>query len=130
MGRRIWRYVPGTALLAVLIFMTACAGAPRRGEAFRTQEGLASFYGRKFQGRLTASGERYDMYRLTAAHPSLPFGTRVRVTHLENGRYVTVRINDRGPFIAGRIIDLSYRAARELGMIQQGLARVRVEVLR
>ncbi|HPQ41445.1 MAG TPA: septal ring lytic transglycosylase RlpA family protein [bacterium] len=121
--------MPVTVLLAA-IALNGCASSPRRTESFQTEVGLASWYGRKFQGGLTASGERYDMYRLTAAHPTLPFGTRVRVTRLENGRSVIVRINDRGPFIAGRIIDLSYQAARDLGMIREGLARVRVEVLR
>ena len=78
--------------------------------------------------RKTASGERYDMNKLTAAHRELPFGTRVRVTNLDNGRQVEVRITDRGPFIRGRIIDLSREAARRIGMIQAGTARVRIEV--
>ncbi len=103
--------------------------APRRPQKVRGQEGLASWYGKKFHGRTTASGERYDMHALTAAHRTLPFGTRVRVTNLANGRRVVVRINDRGPFIRGRIIDLSYAAARQVGMVQAGVARVRVEVL-
>ena len=90
------------------------------------QEGIASWYGPKFQGRLTASGERFDMHKLTAAHRTLPLGTRVRVINLENGRSVVVRINDRGPFVKNRIIDLSYEAARRLGFVQQGTARVRI----
>lgn len=93
------------------------------------QIGVASFYARKFEGRRTASGERYDPDALTAAHQSLPFGTRVRVTHLESRRSVVVTINDRGPFRRGRIIDLSRRAARELGLLADGLGRVRVEIL-
>jgi rare lipoprotein A len=92
-------------------------------------EGLASWYGRKFHGRPTASGERYDMHELTAAHRTLPFETRVRVTNLENGRSVRVRINDRGPFVDGRIIDLSYGAAKKLGMVEAGVVRVRLEIL-
>jgi rare lipoprotein A len=91
--------------------------------------GVASFYGGQFHGRRTASGARFDANGLTAAHRSLPFGTRVRVTHLGNGRTVDVRINDRGPFVGGRIIDLSRGAAGVIGMHQQGVARVKVTVL-
>ncbi|HEY9096724.1 MAG TPA: septal ring lytic transglycosylase RlpA family protein [Hydrogenophaga sp.] len=91
-------------------------------------EGLASFYGRKFHGRRTASGERFDMGELTAAHRSLPFGTKVRVRNLRNGKEVVVRINDRGPFKKGRVIDVSRAAAEALGMVGRGLARV--ELLR
>ncbi len=91
--------------------------------------GVASYYGGRFHGRRTASGVRFDMNSMTAAHRTLPFGTRVRVTHLGNGRAVDVRINDRGPFIGGRIIDLSRGAAGVIGMHQQGVARVKVTVL-
>lgn len=93
------------------------------------QVGIASWYGPGFHGNRTANGEIYDQYELTAAHPSLPLGTRVMVTNLENGRAVEVRINDRGPFVGGRAIDLSYAAARALRMVGPGTARVRVEVL-
>ena len=93
------------------------------------EKGIASWYGGKFHGRKTASGERYDMNKLTAAHKTLPFGTRVRVTNLDTGHKVVVRINDRGPFMRGRIIDLSHAAARKVNMIQAGTARVLVEVL-
>ncbi|MCG6657564.1 septal ring lytic transglycosylase RlpA family protein [Halomonas campisalis] len=88
------------------------------------QEGIASFYSDYFQGKTTASGEPFDQQALTAAHPDLPFGTEVVVTRVDNGRNVTVVINDRGPFVRGRIIDLSKRAARELGMISRGVAPV------
>ncbi|MBE9200628.1 MULTISPECIES: septal ring lytic transglycosylase RlpA family protein [unclassified Nodularia (in: cyanobacteria)] len=91
--------------------------------------GLASFYGRGFAGRPTATGERFNPEGMTAAHRSLPFGTRVRVTNTRNGRSVVVRINDRGPFIRGRVIDVSTGAARNLGMINSGVAPVKVEVL-
>jgi rare lipoprotein A (peptidoglycan hydrolase) len=91
--------------------------------------GVASYYGGRFHGRRTASGVRFDMNGLTAAHRTLPFGTRVRVTHLGNGRTVDVRINDRGPYIGGRIIDLSRGAAGAIGMHHQGVARVKVTVL-
>jgi rare lipoprotein A len=93
------------------------------------ETGLASWYGPGFHGRRTSSGEVYDMHAPTAAHKLLPLGTTVRVTHLGNGRQVTARINDRGPFVEGRIIDLSYALARELGLVEQGVARVRVEAL-
>jgi len=92
--------------------------------------GFASYYGEKFHGRRTASGEIFNMYKLTAAHRKLPFGTYVKVTNLENGRSVIVRINDRGPFKKNRIIDLSYEAAKRLGMISKGVARVKLEVIK
>ncbi|MCZ7585791.1 MAG: septal ring lytic transglycosylase RlpA family protein [Deltaproteobacteria bacterium] len=95
-----------------------------------SQRGIASWYGEAFQGRRTASGEIFDMYKLTAAHPSLPFGTVVRVTSRVNGRTTIVRINDRGPSTRGRIIDLSYAAAKQLDMIRAGLMEVEVEVVR
>jgi len=94
------------------------------------QEGIASWYGKKYHRRKTASGERYNMYELTAAHRTLPFGTILKVTNLENGRTVKVRINDRGPFVKGRIIDLSLAAAREIGMVQAGIVRVRIVMVK
>ncbi len=97
-----------------------------RGEAI----GKASYYGEEFAGQPTASGETFDPGRLTAAHRSLSFGTRVRVTNLHNGKSIVVRINDRGPHRKGRIIDLSRRAATELGFRKLGLAQVRLEILR
>ena len=91
--------------------------------------GVASYYGRRFHGRLTANGERFDMHAMTAAHKTLPFGTRLRITNPRNGKSVTVRINDRGPYIAGREIDLSRGAAERIGMIQSGHASVEIERL-
>lgn len=99
------------------------------GKALLTLEGVASYYAHEFHGRLTSNGETFDMHSLTAAHRTLPFGTQVRVTNLENNRTVMVRINDRGPFKEGRIIDLAMGAAKELDMIRNGTARVRLEVL-
>jgi len=99
---------------------------PKRPDCV-SETGLASWYGGDFHGRPTASGERYDRNAMTAAHPNLPMGAHVRVTHLRTGRTVVVRINDRGPFVRGRIIDLSARAALLLGMRQLGVARVRIE---
>ena len=91
--------------------------------------GIASYYGRRFHGRRTANGERFDMNAMTAAHKTLPFGTRVRVTNPRNGKSVTVRINDRGPFIRGRTIDLSRAAAQKIGMIASGHARVELNIV-
>ncbi len=94
-----------------------------------SQTGHASWYGKQFHGRKTASGEIYDMFAMTAAHPTLPIPSYVRVTNLRNGRQVIVRVNDRGPFIRGRIIDLSYAAAAKLGFIQQGATEVKLELV-
>ena len=97
--------------------------------AFCLQEGYASWYGGKFNGRLTSNGEVFDTNVKTAAHKTLPFGTVVKVVNLENGKSTTVRINDRGPFVEGRIIDLSRAAAEEIDMVSRGVARVRVQVM-
>src|ERR1035438_51633 len=94
-----------------------------------TEGGLASWYGHPYHGRAAADGEIYDMEKMTAAHRTLPFHTWVRVHDLDNDRSVEARITDRGPFVAGRIIDLSHAAARELSMIGPGVARVRIEVI-
>lgn len=94
------------------------------------QTGTASWYGPGFHGNTTANGERYNQWDATAAHPSLPFGTRVRVTNLANGRSTVVRINDRGPYYGGRVIDLSRHAAETLQMTGSGVAPVRVQVVR
>lgn len=102
---------------------------PRPVAAEVIAEGQASFYGSGFAGRPTANGERFDPTEMTAAHRTLPFGTRVRVTNVRNGQDVIVRINDRGPFHGNRIIDLSRAAASEIGMVSSGVARVRIERL-
>ena len=94
------------------------------------QIGVASNYGKKFHGRKTANGEVFNMYKLTAAHLVLPLGTYVKVTNLQNGRWVEVKVNDRGPFIEGRILDLSFAAALELEMGEQGTAKVMIEITR
>ena len=93
------------------------------------ERGIASWYGQKFHGRLTSNRERYDMYALTAAHKTLPLPTRARITNLQNGKSVVVRINDRGPFVANRLIDLSYAAAAALDIVEAGTAMVEVEAL-
>ncbi len=91
--------------------------------------GAAAWYGKPYHGRKTASGQVYDMYQMTAAHPTLPFGTRVVVTNLDNGRKVVVTINDRGPFVPDRVIDVSRKAAGQLGFLKRGLTRVGVRIL-
>ena len=93
------------------------------------ERGVASWYGRKFHGRKTSNGETYDMYGLSAAHKTLPLGVYVKVTRLDDGRQIVVRVNDRGPFVAGRVIDLSYGAARKLGLVEEGTTPVQVVAL-
>ena len=114
-------------IAAALISLPTFASA--RVKAGHTQEGMASYYHDRFQGRRTASGERYRKGVLSAAHKTLPLGTKVRVTKLSTGKSVIVKINDRGPYAKGRVIDLSRRAARNLGIIKRGVAKVEVEVL-
>ncbi len=131
----MYRPRPLPAALAAVLAVGLLAGcatttrleSPNRGT---TQNGLASWYGAKFHGRPTASGEIYDMNRISAAHKQLPLGTVVQVKNRDNGKKLRVPINDRGPFIKGRIIDLSVGAARRLEMFGQGLANVRIKVVR
>lgn len=101
-----------------------------RVETVSVQEGMASWYGGRWIGRLTANGERYKTGDMTAAHKELPFNTKVRVTDLKTGKSVIVRINNRGPYVRGRVLDLSVAAAKQLGVYERGLAKVRLEVLR
>jgi rare lipoprotein A len=123
-------------ILSILLFLT-CFGMQVNGkkplhdqnDRFESQTGMASWYGGHWIGRLTANGERYRAGDLTAAHRQLPFGTFVRVTNLNNNRSAIVRINNRGPFAKGKIIDLSKRAATDLAMLSAGTTRVRLEVL-
>lgn len=96
----------------------------------QTQIGIASYYGKKFHKKRTANGEIFNMYKVSAAHKSYPLGTKVRVTNLENGKSIKLVINDRGPFVKGRIIDLSYKAARKLDFVNQGTTKVRINVIR
>ena len=118
------------AALVLLAFAAACAHAPRGqgGGAEPIAEGVASYYGESLRGNPTASGERFDPDALTAAHRSLAFGTCLRVENAANGRSVRVRVNDRGPFVQGRILDVSFAAARALDFVRQGVARVRLFV--
>jgi rare lipoprotein A len=109
------------------VFMLALPAAA--GEAHFFEEGLASWYGGKFHGRQTASGERYDKNGISCAHKTLPFGTVLLVTNLDNGKNLRIRVNDRGPFVKGRVIDCSEAAAEKLGFRGAGIARVRLEIL-
>ncbi|HVO82615.1 MAG TPA: septal ring lytic transglycosylase RlpA family protein [Terriglobales bacterium] len=111
------------------IFQPVTRPAQKLKRARPYEVGTASWYGAYFDGKATASGEPYNMYDLTAAHPTLPLGTWVRVTNLRNGRAVTVRINDRGPIVPGRIIDVSYGAANALHFKSRGLQRVRLDIV-
>ncbi len=128
-----------SAIVSVSLFSvwaSGCgSGSPRfagreEGSVSGSQlEGIASYYADEFHGRTTANGETYDMNAMTAAHRTLPFNSRVRVTNRENGKSVVVRINDRGPFIGDRVIDLSLAAAKALGMIPRGTASVTIDVI-
>lgn len=120
---------PAALALLVVLAAAGCARLPRPNTS-GVETGVASWYGGEFHGRATSSREVYDMNDMTAAHRTLPFGTYVMVTNLENDRSAVVRVNDRGPFVKGRIIDLSYAAARVLGLVGPGTARVRLDVLK
>lgn len=117
---------PNTASPGDAEAMPALSTRFSSGESF---VGIASYYGPKFHGRRTANGETFDMYGITAAHKTLPFNTVVRVTNLKNNQSTLVRINDRGPFIPGRVLDLSYGAAKKIGLVVDGTGRVRIEVI-
>lgn len=116
-----------SALIALLLFVGVDTQA--RVSEGHTQVGKASYYHNKFHGRKTASGAVYNKNKLTAAHKTLPLGTKVRVTDTRTGKAVVVRVNDRGPFIKGRVIDLSRAAAKEIGLVKKGVTKVKVEVL-
>ncbi len=119
-----------TAFLLSFVAANCSGGYGTTGSAYEYElEGIASYYADDFHGKKTSSGETYDMYALTAAHRTLPFNSIVRVTNLVNKRTVDVRINDRGPFKDGRVIDLSLKAAMELGLIANGTGPVKIEIL-
>lgn len=114
-------------LYFTVFFPFSLALAQQKDEPEPYQEGLCSYYGKKFHGRKTANGEIFDMYAMTAAHKALPFNTYIKVTNLKNHKSVIVRINDRGPFVGKRILDLSYGAAREIGLGRAGVGKVKIE---
>jgi rare lipoprotein A len=130
-GRWWWKSVITICVMIAISSSPALATRPERGKR-RAEVGRASWYGTRtgLHGELTASGERFDAMNFTAAHRSHPFGTRLRVTNLSNGLSVVVRVNDRGPRLRGRVIDVSRAAAASLGFQRRGIARVRVERLR
>jgi len=137
------RTKPGLARVALFVsltwFFTSWASPPRSTNGGASEpagqmsptfvDGVASYYGKEHHGKKTAKGEIFHMYKLTAAHRSLPFGSQVKVTNLSNQRSVIVRINDRGPYYQGRIIDLSLAAAERLEMVKSGITKVKLEVL-
>jgi len=131
MQKNFWSGLTGALLVTTLSTTSASYAQPTHTVALTRSQtsGMASWYGPGFHGNESASGEVFNQNALTAAHRKLPFGTQVRVTNLNNGRSVIVRINDRGPFVRGRIIDLSAAAARALGMVQTGVAPVSLEVV-
>jgi rare lipoprotein A len=113
----------------LIVFLYSCA-SPHHSNDSPDQSGkyvIASWYGKKFNGKRTASGERFDMHAMTCAHKTLPFGTKLRVTNPDNNKSVIVTVNDRGPFIHGRQLDLSYGAAKKIGIVRQGVERVKIE---
>ena len=126
MTKVTWKAALGAAVILCGISLHAMAGA----QTGKGTLGIASWYGGKFQGRTTANGERFDMNGLTAAHRSLPFGSKVRVTNPATHDSIVVRINDRGPYVGNRMIDLSRAAARAVRIIDRGVAPVRLEILR
>jgi rare lipoprotein A len=134
------------AIFCTLVLLTACSSAEKRrkfaenenesakkstleNDSVNASRGIASWYGKKFHRRRTASGERFDMYAFTAAHRNLPFGSKIKVRNLRSGKSVVVRINDRGPYTKNRLIDLSYSAGKAIGIIKTGSAPVEIETL-
>ncbi len=117
----------GLGILLLVIIISACHRKSMPSAVSGTETGLASFYSETYNGKKTANGEIYNSSELTAAHKKLPFGTRVKVTNLSNGKTVKVRVNDRGPFVAGRIIDLTRKAAKKIDMINDGVVKVKIK---
>jgi len=126
----------GVGLAVLALAVAGCAGSTKSARPATASTapgtrivGFASWYGQRHQGLATASGEAFDMNKLTAAHRTLPFGTRLKVTNVENGRSVVVRVNDRGPWVNDRVLDLSQAAAKSLGMLGDGVTKVEIVVL-
>lgn len=126
------RWLAGAICALALLVLAGCGSTPKSGGAAasgHSESGQASYYGNEFHGRKTANGERFDQGKLTAAHRTLPFGTRVKVTNTQNGKSVIVRVNDRGPFVKGRVIDLSSSAFKSLASLNAGVVPVRLQVI-
>lgn len=118
--------------MCLALFITGCGSATPKGNSGwlgHTETGTASFYAMIYQGKKTASGEAFNQSAKTAAHKTLPFGTRVNVTNTDNGKSVTVRVNDRGPFVRGRVIDLSQTAFKSIGSLEEGIIPVKITVV-
>lgn len=122
--RRLWWWIAGGAVAYVVLRSAKARAAAMPAGSGPFEDGIASWYGGSFHGRTTANGEKFDMHAMTAAHKTLKFGTMVRVVDKDTGKSVVVRINDRGPYVAGRVIDLSMAAAEALGTKSKGTARV------
>ena len=116
--------------MALLYIIFSCCCLFGENFSHYVEYGKASYYGEEFHGRKTASGEVYDMWEFTCAHRRLPFGTKLKVTNLKSKKSVVVKVNDRGPFVRGRILDLSFAAAKKIEMIKEGVVKVKIEVIR
>lgn len=119
-------------VLLLLLILIGCSNTDKLTKEYSKNhelQGIASWYGRDYHGKLTASGEKYSVYKLTAAHKTLKFGTIVKVTNMENGKSVKVKINDRGPFVKGRVIDLSPRAFKKIADKDEGLINIKIEII-
>jgi rare lipoprotein A len=125
------RWLAGGLCVLALLVLVGCSSTPKSGSSAsgHSESGQASYYGNEFHGRKTANGERFDQGKLTAAHRTLPFGTQVKVTNTQTGKSVTVRVNDRGPFVKGRVIDLSSSAFKAIASLNAGVVPVRIQVL-
>jgi len=126
------RWLAGFCCALILLLLQSCGSTPKMGASQpvgHTESGMASFYGNEFQSRKTSNGERFDQGKLTAAHRTLPFGTRLKVTNTQNSKSVVVRVNDRGPFAKGRIIDLSSSAFKTIASLNAGVIPVRIEIV-
>ncbi len=126
------RWLAGGLCALALLVLVGCSSTPKSGGSAasgHSESGQASFYGNEFHGRKTANGERFDQAKLTAAHRTLPFGTRLKVTNTQNGKTVQVRVNDRGPFVKGRVIDLSSSAFKSIASLNAGVVPVRIQVI-
>jgi rare lipoprotein A len=126
------RWLAGFCGALLFLALQGCSSTPKIGQsqpAGHTESGMASFYGNEFQSRKTSNGERFDQAKLTAAHRTLPFGTRLKVTNTHNSKSVVVRVNDRGPFAKGRIIDLSSSAFKTIASLNAGVIPVRIEII-
>lgn len=132
-SRHLNKLLSGAFCALLVLALSGCSSTPTARSSTpptgHTESGQASFYGDEFHGRKTANGERFDQAKLTAAHKRLPFGSMVRVINTQNGKSVLVRVNDRGPFVSGRIIDLSSSAFRSIASLSAGVVPVRIEVV-